>query len=56
MNNIMTVLYAPGRVTHTPMIRIANQSLIKSGFIVGSKYEAVYTEDVITIRKITKPL
>lgn len=45
----MTVSYAPGADDKTPMIRIANQFLIKSGFTVGEKVFVVYANGVITI-------
>lgn len=45
----MTVSYAPGANDRTPMIRITNRFLVKSGFTVGGKVFVVYAPGVITI-------
>jgi hypothetical protein len=52
MNNTMTVTIAPGDDRRKPMIRISNRHLLKSGFVVGSKYAVIYGIGVITLRKI----
>lgn len=49
MTRKMTVSYAPGGSDKTPMIRIANQFLVKSGFTIGEKVYVVYADGVITI-------
>ncbi len=53
----MTVSYATGEPSRsegqTPMIRIANRFLLGSGFMVGSKIEIEYGNEVIKISKIT---
>ena len=45
----MTVAYAPGGDDRLPMIRLANRFIRDSGFTVGSKYEVLYENGVITL-------
>lgn len=54
MTRNMTVSYAPGANDKTPMIRIANRFLIKSGFTIGEKVYVVYAPSVITINLKTQ--
>lgn len=49
MKREMIVSYTPGADDRTPMIRIANRFLIKSGFTVGEKVYVEYAEGAITI-------
>ena len=53
MKREMTVTYAPGD-GRKPMIRIANDFLLHSGFAVGSKFAVEYTDGVIIITKLKK--
>lgn len=45
----MTVSYAPGANDKTPMLRLANRFLVRSGFTIGEKVYVVYADGVITI-------
>lgn len=49
MTRTMNISYAPGANDRTPMLRIANRFLTKSGFTVGEKVFVVYADGVITI-------
>ena len=50
----MTVAYAPGGDDRKPMIKIINRSLLKSGFIVGEKYQVTYEQGKIVINKLNQ--
>lgn len=52
MNSTMTVSYAPGD-SERPMVRIANRWLAESGFLVGSKFNVEYANNLITLKKLT---
>lgn len=52
----MTISYAPGANDKTPMLRIKNLYLIKSGFTVGEKVYVVYANGVITINLKNKKI
>jgi hypothetical protein len=49
MKRTQIVSYAPGVDTKKPMIRLANNFLLRNGFRVGSKIEIDYSDGIITI-------
>ncbi len=49
MKKTQTVSYAPGSDAKKPMIRVANNFLLRNGFRVGSEIEVDYSDGIITI-------
>lgn len=49
MKRTQIVSYAPGSDAKKPMIRLANNFLLRHGFRVGSEIEVHYSDGIITI-------
>jgi len=56
MKRNQTVGYAPSQNTLKPMIRLANNFLLKYGFTIRAEIEIEYQEGIITITLKNKKL